>query len=208
MSAAKSVESSSASASNTTASAARRRGRPANSSSRSLRCPASLEAKRRAAAILEVLGGARLPSEAAAALGVSLPRYYLLEQQALAGLLAACEPRMPGGPRPETRLAQLEKQLRERERECARQQALVRAAQRTVGLAAPPAKPAMAGKTAGNTGKHGSRRRRRRPTVRALRAAGQLRADSSGSEAGEALQPQATGVAPGRESPAGPGKDA
>jgi hypothetical protein len=141
-------------------------------------------------------------------LGVSLPRYYLLEQQALFGLLAACEPRTQVGPRLETRLARLEKQLQERERECLRQQALVRAAQRTVGLAAPPAKPAAAGKTAAHRGNPGPRRRRRRPTVRALRAAGQLRANSSGSDAGEALQPQTTGAASERESPAGPGKDA
>jgi hypothetical protein len=149
----------------------------------------------------------RLPSEAAALLGVSVPRYYLLEQQALAGLLAACEPRTPGGPRPETRLARLEKELAERQRECARQQALLRAVQRSVGLAAPPAKPAGAGKTAENPVKNGKRRRCRRPTVRALKLAGQLRANSSGSDATEALQPQAMGPAPGMES-VGHGKEA
>lgn len=187
-------------------SAARRRGRPAGSTSGSLRPTASLEAKRRAAAILEVLGGSRRPSEAAAALGVTVPRYYFLEEQALSGLVAACEPRTLSGPRPETRLAQLEKQLRERERECARQQALVRAAQRTVGLPPPPAKPAA--KTAGNTAKTGTSRRRRQPTVRALKAASHLRANSSGSDASVALQPQTIVSAPGVESSAGHGKEA
>src|SRR5947209_17562740 len=56
----------------------------------------SREARQRAAAILEVLAGARSPTEAAQALGVSLPRYYLLEARALGGLLAACEPQPPG----------------------------------------------------------------------------------------------------------------
>src|SRR6516164_6368790 len=56
----------------------------------------SLEAKRLAAAVLEVLAGTRGPSEAAAALSISLPRYYQLEGRALEGLLAACEPRRGG----------------------------------------------------------------------------------------------------------------
>lgn len=172
-------------------SAVKRRGRPAHASPPP-RAAASLEAKRRAAAILEVLAGSRRPSEAAAALGVTVPRYYFLEEQALRGLVAACEPRINSGPRVETRLAQLEKQLALAQRECARQQALVRAAQRTVGLAAPPAKPAASGKTAANAAKSGRRSRRRRPTVRALKAAGQLRANSSGSDAAEALQPAAS----------------
>jgi hypothetical protein len=45
--------------------------------------------KRQAAAILEVLAGARTPTEAATALAVSLPRYYQLESRALEGLVAA-----------------------------------------------------------------------------------------------------------------------
>jgi hypothetical protein len=152
-----------------------------------------VEAKRRAAVILEVLAGARRPSEAASALGVTVPRYYFLEEQALRGLVAACEPRNNSGPRLETRLAQLEKQLAQTQRECARQQALVRAAQRTVGLASPSIKPAASGKTAANAAKNGKSRRHRRPTVRALRAASQLRANSSGPATSEALQPQSTG---------------
>src|SRR5262249_24950512 len=57
----------------------------------------SREAKQRAAAILEVWAGVRTPADAAQALGVSRPRYYLLEEQALGGLLTACEPQ-PRGP--------------------------------------------------------------------------------------------------------------
>jgi hypothetical protein len=188
MSGEKSSPSTSTSASAST-SVMKRRGRPPQP-----RAAASLEAKRRAAVILEVLAGSRRPSEAAAALGVTVPRYYFLEEQALAGLLAACEPRTLQGPRPETRLAQLEKQLRERERECARQQALVRAAQRTVGLAPPPKPVSTTAKTAGNAGKQGKSRRKRKPTVRALKAARVLQANSSGSDERVGLQPESAAV--------------
>ena len=56
----------------------------------------SAETKRLATAILEVLAGVRSPADAAKTLEISLPRYYLLEQRALAGLLAACEVRTKG----------------------------------------------------------------------------------------------------------------
>ena len=56
----------------------RRPGRPAEP-----REPISREAQRFAAAILEVLAGVRTPTDAAAALGISVPRYYLWEQRAL-----------------------------------------------------------------------------------------------------------------------------
>jgi hypothetical protein len=129
----------------------------------------SREAKQRAAAILEVLAGARTPADAARALGVSLPRYYLLEEQALGGLLTACEPQ-PRGPRLDAarRCQALERECERWRRECSRQQALVRAAQRGIGLpapAAPPLKPV------------GAKSRKRRTTVRALRAVARLRAD-------------------------------
>src|SRR5262249_48096300 len=57
---------------------------------------ASAEAKRLAAAILEVLAGMRTPAGAAQVLKLSLPRYYQLEVRALHGMLAACEPRPLG----------------------------------------------------------------------------------------------------------------
>jgi hypothetical protein len=138
----------------------------------------SREAKQRAAAILEVLAGVRTPSAAAQALGVSLTRYYLLEERALHGLLAACEP-APRGPQsnPERQRQALEAECARWQRECARQQALVRAAQRTIGLTAPTAaKP-----TASPDGK--KRRKPRRPVARALQVATQLQQEAQGAAA-------------------------
>ena len=145
----------------------------------------SSETKRLATAILEVLAGVRTPADAAKTLEISLPRYYLLEQRALAGLLAACEPRTQGPQRSvERQLARLERELAWSRRECARQQALVRAAQRAVGLAAPqPSKPAE---------KNGGKKTRRRPTARALRAARAIEVNSSGTNEPNGVQPSAT----------------
>jgi len=99
----------------------------------------SLEANRLAVLILEVLAGSRTPLDAAKALGVRLPRYYQLETRALRGLIAALEPRPKvRQPSPEGRIARLEKALGEARRDSLRQQALVRAAQRSLGI-----KPAM-----------------------------------------------------------------
>jgi hypothetical protein len=157
--------------------------------------PVSRDAQRLATAILEVLAGGRTPNDAAVALGISPPRYYLLEQRALAGLVAACEPRPVGQTISlKHRMAVLEKDLVRLRQECARQQALVRAAQRTVGLAAaPPPKPVT--KAAGKKAS-----RKRRPVVRALKAAAAIRAavvdepgaTTSGTAASEVLQPSTT----------------
>lgn len=146
----------------------------------------SREARRLAAAILEVLGGARLPSDAAGALGISLPRYYLLETRALNGLVEACEPKPLGRVRsPESELAAVQNDLERLKRENARLAALVRVAQRTIGLAAPPPpKPSVGGK----------KRRKRKPSVRALRAVEHLKKDDVES----ATTP------PGEVSPVGP----
>jgi len=131
------------------------------------------DAKRIAAAILEVLAGARSPSEAAAVLRVSLARYYQLELRAVAGLVAACEPRRRGrGCRGPSELASLRRECDRLQRECTRQQALVRATQRTVGLATPELDPPPAKE-------NGHPRRRRRPTARALRMAALLQEDGS-----------------------------
>lgn len=130
---------------------------------------ASPEARKLAAAILEVLAGAQTPSEAARTLGLSLARYYQLEMRAMSGLVAACEDRRRkgrgGGGNELTTLRRECEQLR---RLCARQQALARATRRTVGLAAPPA-------PASGTGK----RRKRRPTARALKMAALLQPQGS-----------------------------
>jgi len=127
----------------------------------------SREVQRLAAAILEVLAGARTPAQAASALNVSLPRYYQVEARALRGLVAACAPRPRGpGHSAEREVEKLRRQQERLERELTRQQTLVRLAQRSIGLAPPPA-PA----------KDGSKKRRRRPTARALQAAAHLQTD-------------------------------
>lgn len=135
------------------------------------------EARQLAAAILEVLAGVRTPADAAAAVGVSLPRYYALEVRALEGLLRACE-RRPRGPRrsPERELGKLRREMGRLEREAARAQALLRVAQRAVGLRAPEVKPKA----------EPGRKRRKRPTARALRAVEILR-----TPAERGLEPQA-----------------
>lgn len=128
---------------------------------------ASPEARKLAAAILEVLGGVRTTTDAAAALGCSLPRYYQLEARALEGLLGACEPVRRGPGLSPTREAEaLRKKCARLEREVGRQQALVRAAHRAVGLAAVPAP------TKPKPGK----KHKRRPTARALVAARVIKA--------------------------------
>ena len=129
--------------------------------------------------------GQRSPAEAADALKISLPRYYILETRALEGLVAACEPKPLGKqPSPETRIAALEKELQQAHRECARQQALVRVAQRSVGL--PAAEPPQ-GQDVGST-RDRRGRKKRRPAVRALKAAETLRSRVASAEAAE-VQP-------------------
>src|SRR5260370_31267576 len=131
------------------------------------------EARRRAAAILEVLAGARTPSQAAEALGVSLPRYFQIETRAMQALVAGCEPRPRGPARSaDQELTALRRQHERLQRELGRQQTLVRPAERTIGLAPPRAPVNQAG------GKDRSKKRRRRPVVRALRAAEQLQRQS------------------------------
>jgi hypothetical protein len=150
----------------------------------------SRDAQRLAAAILEVLAGVRTPTEAAAAVSLSVPRYYLWEQRALEGLVRACEPRPKGQVVSQRhQIAVLEKEVLRLRQDCARQQALVRASQRTIGLAPSPqaatkasAKPG--GKAAGKTasGAVGKAKRKRRPVARALKAAAALQAAPSEGE--------------------------
>jgi hypothetical protein len=161
-----------------------KRGRPKGAPGRphDLGEGASTEAKRVAAVILEVLAGARTPTQAAQTLGVSLPRYYVLEVRALQGMLVACEPRSLGrGPSPESALAALRRECDQLRRECGRQQALVRAAQRTIGLAPPTPVPQRP--------EPGKKRRRRRPTARALRVAARLQTSDGMPAAPEAAAP-------------------
>jgi hypothetical protein len=138
----------------------------------------SQEARRTAAAILEVLGGMRTPSEAAEALSISVPRYYALEQRAVASLVAGCEPHLRGPVKsPQQQIAELEREVQRLRRQCDRQRALARAVQRTVGLPM-PADSVPTGKDRANRpspSPTGKKRRTRRPTVRALKAAQALR---------------------------------
>lgn len=143
----------------TTEAPKKKRQPPSKAKLSTLPTKGGVEARRIAAVILEVLAGGRTPTDAAGALGTSLPRYYALEARALAGLLGACEPTPPGKKRTaEAELSAMKKELERAKREVARYQALVRASQRAIGIAAPVARPPQKGK------------RRKRPTVRALRA--------------------------------------
>jgi hypothetical protein len=142
------------------------------------------EARRTAAAILEVLAGMRTPSEAAHALSVSVPRYYALEQRAVTSLVAGCEPHLRGPAKsPQQRIAELQREVQRLRQQCDRQRALTRAVQRTVGLPMPA--PSVA------TGKGKANRPspspsgKKRPTVRALKAAQALR-DTSPEESAPA----------------------
>ena len=129
----------------------------------------SRPARQLAAAILEVLAGLRTPAQAAQALGLSLPRYYQVESRALHGLLEACEPRPKGRQvQVEQEVVTLRRDNQRLQRELARQQALTRLTQRSLGLAPPTPPP---------TAKGGSKKRRRRPTARALHVAARLQTD-------------------------------
>jgi len=154
------------------------------------------EANRLALMILEVLAGERSPGEASKLLGIGTARYYQLEIRALNGLVQALEPRPKGKqPSPESRIAKLERALEGARRQCGRQQTLVRAAQRSLGIKAPSA----------DGGKRPSKdragRRKRRPTVRALKAARALAADT-GAEEVEPLQHEKQAGGKVDESPA------
>jgi hypothetical protein len=131
---------------------------------------ASREAKRLAAGILEVLAGLRTPAQAARDLAICLPRYYALENRALRGLVTACEPKPKGRVRSvASEVAALRQDNDRLQRELSRQQALVRLAQRTVGLPPPTPPPARPGK----------KTRRRRPVVRALSVAQRLQQEEA-----------------------------
>jgi hypothetical protein len=180
---------------NTTAKPQRRTKRPGTAPTP--RGGASEQARRQAAAILEVLAGVRRPSEAAQVLGTSLPRYYQLEQRALVGLVSACEP-APRGPRHDhaRQLAKLEREKQRLQRECDRQQALVRVTQRSLGLTPSAAKPSGKIPAADADGATGKRRRNRRAAVRALRAARSLAKDVPATEPTGETSPAAATSSP------------
>ncbi len=122
--------------------------------------PTTEQSRRKAAAILEVLAGARTPTDAATALNVSLVAYYKIEARALQGLIDGCQPPVLGRqPSPDLELSRLRKQCSSLQQELHRYQALARTAQKAAGLPPPaPRKTDVKG------------RRKRKPSVRALRA--------------------------------------
>ena len=139
----------------------------------------SAEARRQAAAILEVLAGVRTPTEVAGQLAISLTRYYIIESRALQGLIAGCEPRPRGKVRtPASELAALRRECEQLRRQAARQQALLRVTERTIGLAA-SATPST------KVEQKSRKKRQRKPKARALLVAAVLQ------EAPEAPEPSA-----------------
>jgi hypothetical protein len=133
-------------------------------------CPegVSREARQQAAAILEVLAGVRTPAEVAQQLAMSLTRYYIIEGRALQGLVSACEPRPQGRVRtPASELAALRRECEQLRRQVARQQRLLRVAERTVGLGGAPS-------SAKSDSASPKKKRQRKPKVRALQAAALL----------------------------------
>ncbi len=130
----------------------------------------SAEARRHAAAILEVLAGVTTPTQAAAQLAISLTRYYIIESRALQGLLAACEPRPRGKVRtPASELAALRRECEQLRRQAARQQALLRVTERAIGL-----HPTAAATPSAGAAQRAKKRRPRKPKARALQAAAVL----------------------------------
>jgi hypothetical protein len=128
-------------------------------------------ARRTASLILEALTGVRTTQEAADALGVALPRYYVLETRALSGLVGALEPRSRGRQRGAAeRISALEGEVARLERELRRFQALQRASQRALGLVAAPAAREGGTKAPRRKGDEGGKPRRKRRPNRATRA--------------------------------------
>lgn len=127
------------------------------------------DARKTAAVVLEVLGGALTPTKAAEVLGVSSTRYYQLELRALKGLLRGCEPAHKGpSASPEKQIQKLERRVERLQNECSRYRALARAAQAAMGLSLSDAERPS-----------GNGKRKRRPKARALRAASVLRSSPS-----------------------------
>lgn len=151
--------------------ARRRRGRPAGPGTPKPppAVAASSQARRIATVLLEVLAGLRATGSAAKELGVTPMRYYQLEERAIGGLIAACEPR-PSGMQPERRdaleLASLREQVRQQAQELNQARSVLRTTRRQLGVVTTPGPIAVA---AGRR-KDGkpTKAKVRRPTVRAL----------------------------------------
>ena len=154
----------------------------------------SVLARRTSAVILEVLAGVMGPGEAAEVLGVSGAQYYKVEARALEGLVQACETRPRRGrvQTAESALSRLQQEHDRLGRECTRLQSLVRVLQRAAGV---KTKAPRAGK--GGAQKGGRKaRQKRKPTVRALRLAKELRDNPTEGEATRAEPAPNAGATP------------
>jgi len=135
----------------------------------------SRAAKRQAVVLLGVLSGLRGPEEGSEALEVSLNRYYQLETRGLQGLISALEPRPKGRQRtPEGELEQLRQEKERLSHQLSRNQALLRATQRSLGLPRSRSAETNSGRVGGK-GKTNKKTRRRSRTVRATKAIAVLR---------------------------------
>jgi len=143
-------------------------------------------ARQLAALILDVLGGNRRPGDAAKALGLSVARYYVIEQRAVLGLVDACEAQPRRGPQPDLtrQIRSLEKENRHLNQAVLRQQAIVRSTQRGLGISSPKPPPTPAPGAA-----KGKTRRPRRPSVRALRQARRVAPTPSTTAPGQDRSP-------------------
>jgi hypothetical protein len=167
---------------------------------------ASTQARRIAAVLLEVLAGLRATGSAAKELGITPMRFYQLEQRAIGGLIAACEPR-PSGLPPERRdaleLASLREQVRRQALELNQARSVLRTTQRQLGVATAPGPIVVKPGKPGKDGKP-SRHKVRRPTVRALTMVRRLlKADATAAAAAKATA--STAPAPGATSTPEPG---
>lgn len=145
----------------------------------------SQEARRVATEILEVLAGVITPAEAAAALDMCMPKYYTLEVRALNAMIEACEPKQKGRVQtPASKMEALEKELKELKQAHARQQAILRATRRTMGLA-----PKIEHKHAAD----GKRHRTVKPSPRALKVVQLLRKPVEPAAAAESAPAITTG---------------
>ena len=117
----------------------------------------SVEARRSAAMMLEVMSGVRTPTDAAQSLGMSQMKYYLMESRALQGMVTAMEPR-PKGRRAKKAEDVLEQVIRERDRlkrDLNRMTSLLRLVRKGAKLGEPEQRPTKNG------------RKRRKPVCRA-----------------------------------------
>jgi hypothetical protein len=123
---------------------------------------ASEAARKAAAAVLHVVAGLKTPTQASQAMGVSINRYYQLEDRALQGMMRALEP-LPRGRRtsPGAEAERLTREKARLEREVTRYRALLRASQKALGLAPAPSKE-------GDSRRGGTKARRPRVRAQAL----------------------------------------